>query len=68
MPEVAGEAAVYFDPNDPEDMAQKVVRVLQDGDLREDLIRKGRRRAQDFRWEKTALETLEFYRLIAGAS
>jgi len=68
MPEVAGEAALYFDPKNPEDIADKIVRVLQDEDVREDLVRKGRDRAQDFQWEKTALETLEFYQSVAGVS
>lgn len=66
MPEVAGDAACFFDPESPEDMAEKMIRVLEDEDMRQDLIEKGRTRALDFRWEKTAAETLEFYRSVSG--
>jgi glycosyltransferase involved in cell wall biosynthesis len=66
MPEVAGGAASYFNPESPEDMAEKMIRVLEDKSMRQDLIEKGRTRALDFRWEKTAAETLEFYRFVSG--
>ena len=66
MPEIAGEAACFFDPESPEDMAEKMIRVLEDKDMRQDLIEKGRTRALEFRWEKTAAETLKFYRSISG--
>jgi len=66
IPEVAGDAAVYFNPESPEDMAEKIIRVLEDEAMRHDLIEKGRLRALGFRWEKTAAETLGFYRSVSG--
>jgi len=67
MPEVAGDAALYFDPERPDDMAEKIAMILQDDGLKQALIRKGRTRAQDFRWERTASETLTFYGAVAGS-
>jgi glycosyltransferase involved in cell wall biosynthesis len=66
MPEVAADAALYFDPERPEDMAEKIGMILQDEGLKQVLIRKGRTRAQDFRWDRTASETLAFYAAVAG--
>ena len=65
LPEVGGDAAVYFQPEDPEDMAAKIMLLLEDAGLRESLKAKGRERAKIFTWEKTAEETLDFYRAIA---
>ena len=67
MPEVCRDAAVYFLPDSPEDMAEKISSVIRDEDLRNELIAKGRERALDFRWEKAAAETLAFYEsLVQG--
>jgi glycosyltransferase involved in cell wall biosynthesis len=61
IPEVCRDAAVYFQPEDPEDMAEKVISVLEGGELRESLVAKGKRRALDFSWDRAAAETLAFY-------
>ncbi len=66
LPEVGGDAALYFQPEDPEDMAAKIILLLKDKGLRESLKAKGRERAKVFTWEKTAEETLDFYQAIAG--
>ncbi|OGD29593.1 MAG: hypothetical protein A2Y56_06650 [Candidatus Aminicenantes bacterium RBG_13_63_10] len=64
IPEVAGGAAMLFDPTSAEDIAEKVGRLLEDGELRKSLIEKGKRRAADFDWRRTAEETLGFYHAI----
>jgi len=61
LPEVAGDAAEYADPWRPEHFAEKMVRLLQNTSLREDLIMRGHERARLFSWEKTAQETLAVY-------
>ncbi|MFZ2053462.1 MAG: glycosyltransferase family 1 protein [Candidatus Aminicenantales bacterium] len=67
IPEVCRDAAVYFQPENPESMAEKVVSVIEDGELRKKLIARGKERARDFSWEKAAAETLEFYeRVVQG--
>jgi glycosyltransferase involved in cell wall biosynthesis len=59
MPEVAGEAAVYFDPNSPVEIKNAIKNILLDKSLRDWLIEKGKARLKEFSWEKCARETLE---------
>ena len=59
MPEIGGEAALYFDPRDPGDMAQTMFQVLTDSGLRARLVQKGLERARQFAWEDTARKTLQ---------
>lgn len=66
LPEVAGEAALYFDPLDVEDMAEAVMRALSDAGLRKELERKGLERAAGFSWRKAAEETRSVFREAAG--
>lgn len=64
LPEIAQQAALFFDPQSAEDMAQAIGLLVADEELRADLIAKGRRRAVEFSWERTAEETLLFYKTI----
>lgn len=59
IPEIAGKAALYFNPDDAYDMAEKIANLLQNKSLAKDLIKKGLERSQDFSWEKCAKDTLE---------
>ena len=59
IPEVVGDAALLFDPNDPEEMADSMHRILTDEELRRTLVKAGRERALQFSWERTARETLK---------
>ncbi|MBN2244684.1 MAG: glycosyltransferase family 4 protein [Candidatus Aminicenantes bacterium] len=67
LPEIGGEAALYFDPNSPEDMAEKIKTLLEDRTLRMQLIQTGKIRMLGFSWEKAASETLEFYQIVNGS-
>lgn len=62
MPEIAGDAALFFDGNDEEDLARQLERGLTDQDLRADLVRKGRERAALFDWKTCAQGTLASYK------
>jgi len=62
LPEIAGEAALYFDAYDPADMARKLVGLLKDKKLKERLAKKGLKRAKTFSWEKMGRETVDVYR------
>ncbi len=57
--EVAGEAAVYFDPASEEEMAKALERITRDDELRAHLAAEGPRRAKLFSWDNTARRTLE---------
>jgi glycosyltransferase involved in cell wall biosynthesis len=61
MPEVAGEAARYFDPLRTEDIAAALLDLLGDPALAARLVVAGRERARGFSWEKTAELTLDSY-------
>ncbi len=63
-PEVAGDAALLADPLEPREIAGAALKLLEDGGLRNDLIRKGYKRAGEFTWEKTALKTIAMFREI----
>jgi glycosyltransferase involved in cell wall biosynthesis len=61
LPEVAGDAALLVDPENVEEIAGAMERVLTDQDLRAELSRRGRERARLFTWERCAQETLKVY-------
>jgi glycosyltransferase involved in cell wall biosynthesis len=54
LPEVAGGAAVLFDPDDPEAAADALLRVLDEGRFRLELRDRGLEQARRFTWERTA--------------
>jgi len=62
LPEILGDAVVWIDPNEPESISDALKRVLLDGALREELIKKGAEQSSKFQWRKTAAETLEIYK------
>jgi glycosyltransferase involved in cell wall biosynthesis len=61
LPEVAGDAALLFDPDDTTAMRVAIERLLGDAALREELVRRGRERAARFTWERTAELTAAAY-------
>ena len=58
IPEIAGDAAVLFNPNDVKSMASAISRIILDNELRQNLIKNGFNIVKDFSWEKCARETL----------
>lgn len=59
IPEVAGEAAVYFDPDDVYRMALVIEKILLDQSLSDNLVAAGLARARQFSWERCGRETLK---------
>lgn len=67
FPEVAQQAALYFEPDSSISMANQMERVYQEEALRQQLIQNGTKRAQDFSPEKVAKETMAVYqKVVAG--
>jgi glycosyltransferase involved in cell wall biosynthesis len=66
LPEVAGDAALLFDPSDPAAIARAIERLLGDRALAERLRAAGRDRAAGFTWERAARETLAVYARVLG--
>lgn len=65
IPEVAGDAALLFDPSDAEAIAAAMLRLAQDADLRQELIGRGLRRTALYSWDRTAHELLTLFERIA---
>jgi glycosyltransferase involved in cell wall biosynthesis len=61
LPELAGEAVLYFDPTDVRAIAGAITSLLRDGDLRSRLAAAGRERAARFTWEAAARGTVASY-------
>jgi glycosyltransferase involved in cell wall biosynthesis len=65
--EVCGAAALFFDPHDPDAIAESIM-ALTEGVRRAELAEEGRERAQQFSWDRCAAETVEAYRRALVAS
>ena len=64
IPEVVGDAALFFDPDRPDELVAQTEKLLDDTALRHDLVTRGKARAQRFSWDQTAEATLAGYRAI----
>ncbi len=64
LPEIGGDGAVYFNPDDEESIHRAVETVLFDEKTRADLIQKGFERLKLFSWEKTAISTKNVYNTL----
>ena len=58
LPEVGGEACLYFDPKNSDDLVEKMNAIISDKELAKKLIRAGKKRIEDFSWLKTGENTL----------
>jgi len=62
IPEICGKAnAVFFNPQDPQNMAEKIFEITSQKSLREKLIANGLQRVKQFSWQKMTEETLKIY-------
>lgn len=66
LPEIAGDAAISFDPYNADELSGKIRWLLEDEKEREDLIKKMRKRLGDFSWGKTAAELKQLFRKAAN--
>ena len=64
LPEVAGDAAEFFDPYDERAIAAAIRRLLDDDGRRAELVERGRARAREFTWEKSARGLLDVYERV----
>lgn len=68
LPEVGGDAALYFDPLDPQSIAQTILAVARNEPIRSGLIERGRLRVQTFSWKRFTLQILQqAYRITCSS-
>jgi glycosyltransferase involved in cell wall biosynthesis len=64
FPEIAGDAAIYFDPRSVQDMRSVIEKVITSPSLQTILIEQGNRQLKKYSWEKCAQETAKVYRAL----
>ncbi len=57
MPEVLGQAAIYFNPQNKKEMQRAIEKIISDNDLRQNLIKAGLQQAAKYSWDKCAQQT-----------
>lgn len=62
LPEILGDAALLIDPYKIDDIAEKMIQLISNEDLRKKMIERGLLRASRFTWEETARKTLNVYK------
>ena len=60
--EIAGEAAIFFDPQNSNNLAEKIADILKNNELEKELARQGKEQAQKFSWAKSAKKILDVFR------
>ena len=68
LPEQAGDSALIFDPDRPEQIADAIYRLWMDAELRRILVQKGTANVSRFTWDRTARTFRAHYRRIANRS
>ncbi len=66
LPEVYGDSAHYFDPEDVDDMAQKINEMLGKESLRKQLIEAGHKQVKKYSWERFTQQNLDVYKQVLG--
>ncbi|MCR5205016.1 MAG: glycosyltransferase family 4 protein [Lachnospiraceae bacterium] len=67
MPEVGGDAVLYFNPENENDMREQIKKLLNDSELRTDMIRKGKERLKLFSWDEIAKQTVDVYKKVTAS-
>jgi glycosyltransferase involved in cell wall biosynthesis len=68
FPEVAGNAAIYFDPHDAENISSAIINFYIDPSIAQILIDEGKKQLQNFSWVKTSQQTVDVYRACISKS
>ena len=63
IPEICGDATLYFDPDSPESLSLKILEVLKNKDKRQNLVELGKKRVLKFTWEESLAKHLALFNL-----
>jgi len=61
LPEIYGDAASFFDPDNLEELVRKIEEVIASSDLRQEMITKGYHQAKKYSWDRMVKETISVY-------
>jgi len=61
LPEVYGDAAIYFEPKNEQELANKITEIIENKQLRNELIAKGKKQVKKYSWAKMAKQTWQIY-------
>ncbi len=64
LPEIYGDAAIYFHPDKPQDLAHKIHTLIESVSLQQQCIQKGYTQVQRFSWDTMVAKTMDSYKLI----
>lgn len=64
IPEVGGDACLYFDPHSVEDLTEKMASLITHECMRDEIVEKGYAQYTEFSWENTAVQTLNVYKKV----
>ncbi|GIX43402.1 MAG: mannosyltransferase [Leptospiraceae bacterium] len=62
LPEIGGDATIYFDPYSIQEIQKTILKVCNDANLRKDLIRKGKSQVKKFSWDQHVKKLIEIYK------
>jgi glycosyltransferase involved in cell wall biosynthesis len=62
LPEVVGAAGILVNPLNIDEIVDAIIKIISDMKLKKELSEKGLKRAKEFSWQKTAIETLSVYK------
>jgi glycosyltransferase involved in cell wall biosynthesis len=66
MPEVVNDAGIYFDPNNIEEMAEAIEKVIHDKEVSKNLVKAGLDNIKHFSWNKCSVKTFNVYKKLTG--
>lgn len=66
LPEVVGDAGLFFDPNDPDELLGHMTTIIENDELRKELAQRSLQRSAAFSWSKSASEALSVFEKIGG--
>ncbi len=64
FPEIAGDAGLFFNPEEDDDIYEKMLKMIEDEQLRIDMVRKGDVRVKRFSWKRCVDEHMEVYKSL----
>jgi glycosyltransferase involved in cell wall biosynthesis len=65
MPEILGKACIYFDPEEPEDIARALLTLIESPQLRKELLKKSYASAKKYSWKRCVDKTFGFLSKVA---